>query len=366
LEEVLPYIGLELSADTELQEIVELAAKVCGTPICLINFLDDDTQYSKVIKGISIAPVQPSSETFCRYTMQQDNILVVPDALNDERFSNNTLVTGSEKIRFYAGAPLYTSDGQRIGALCVLDRKINNLGDRQQQLLKIIAKQAMKIIELKLRVQVVEEKLKEVESKQDFINDAAIRLRSFFESSTNFHVLLGKTGEVIDYNKTAYNFVKNAHKTKLKRGDLFVSYIAPEFVSKFIDGYNLSLKGKRHIEEGSTDYGELGIIWWDATFDPARDNDDNIIGVSYLIRNVTERKQKEQKIIDQNQSLLKIAHIQAHEFRGPLSTIMGMMHLIKQENYKVPESYFLYLEQAIDALDYKIKNIVTDIEKIVG
>jgi signal transduction histidine kinase len=187
----------------------------------------------------------------------------------------------------------------------------------------------------------------------------------FFESSTNFHVLLGKNGEVIDFNKTAYIFVKNAHKTELKRGDLFVGYIAPAFVSTFIHRYNLALNGERHIEEGSTDYGELGVIWWDATFDPARDKDDNIIGISYLIRNVTERQQKEQKIIRQNQSLLNIAHIQAHEFRGPLATIMGMMNLIKEENYTPPPSYLKYLEEAVNILDEKIKNIVIDIEDTV-
>jgi hypothetical protein len=229
-------------------------------------------------------------------------------------------------------------------------------------MLKILSSQVIKIIELKLGLEILEKNQIEVERQQKLINDADIRLRSFFESSANFQVLLDRNGEVIDFNKTAFNFIKTVHKTDLKRGDLFIPYLAPAFVSIFIDRYKLALEGKKCLEEGSTDYGELGVIWWEANFEPAKDQFDNIIGISYLIRNVTERKLKEQKILDQNQSLLKIAHIQAHEFRAPLTTIMGLMNLIKEEDYKAPAEYFEFLEQAVANLDFKIKQIVMNIE----
>jgi hypothetical protein len=369
LNTVLRFVGLELEFDKELQEITDLAATVCNSPTSVISFLDTDTQYFKVKRDcqdiVGAAKTYPRKDTFCTHAIKQDDIMIIPDTLQDSRFADNDAVTGGPNIRFYAGTPLFTFDGQRIGTLCVLDTKPNNLDDQQQRMLKIIAKQAMKTIELKLKSLTLQEKLTEVESQQEYIHDASIRLRSFFESSTNFQVLLGKSGEVIDFNKTAFSFVKNAHKTDMQRGDLFVTYIAPEFVSKFIDGYNLAVKGLRHVEEGSTDYGEMGIIWWDATFEPARDKNDEIVGVSYLIRNVTERKVREQKIIQQNESLLSIAHIQAHEFRAPLTTIMGLMSLIKDDNYALAEGYLPYLEMAVNNLDEKIRNIVIDIENNV-
>ena len=109
----------------------------------------------------------------------------------------------------------------------------------------------------------------------------------------------------------------------------------------------------------------MGVFYWEAFFDPAFNDDNEIIGVSYLIRNITERRLKEQKIIAQNKSLLDIAHIHAHEFRAPLATIMGLMNLIKAENYVAPVAYFEYLEQAANQLDGTIRRIVHDIDEIV-
>jgi hypothetical protein len=367
LETVLRFAGLDLELDKELQEITDLACAITKAPTAIISFLDADTQYFKVKKDslgiIDETKAFPRKDAFCSFTINQDDVFIIADTLADKRFANNESVTGSPNLRFYAGVPLTTCDGQKVGTLCVLNTKPGNLDENQVHMLKIIARQAMKIIELKCSALNLEESLKEVDAQKEYVHDADIRLRSFFESSNTFQVLLGKSGEVIDFNKTAYNFVKNAHNTDLQRGDLFVTYIAPEFVSKFIDGYNRAIKGTRHIEEGSTDYGEkLGVIWWDATFEPALDKNNEIIGMSYLIRNVTERKVREQKIVQQNESLLSIAHVQAHEFRAPLTTIMGLMNLIKDDGYEMAGNYLPYLEMAVNNLDEKIKNVVIDIE----
>jgi PAS domain S-box-containing protein len=247
----------------------------------------------------------------------------------------------------------------------VFDTKPHKIDDHQQLVLNILSNQVMKILELREGMELLNKKQQELEEQKEINNDANIRLRSFFESSTNFQILLGKNGEVIDFNKTAFNFIKTVHKCVLKRGDQFIQYLHPEFVATFIDRYNQTLEGKKSAVEGSTDYAELGVIWWEAAFETARDANNEIIGVSYLIRNVTERKLKEQKIISQNQSLLKIAHIQAHEFRAPLTTIMGLMNLIKEDEYSPPSEYLQFLEQAVDALDTTIRLIVSDIDNTV-
>jgi signal transduction histidine kinase len=163
----------------------------------------------------------------------------------------------------------------------------------------------------------------------------------------------------LDYNKTAYSFIKKVHNAKLQRGDLFVTYIAPSFVQTFIEKFNITLTGEKCFAEGSTDYGEHGEIWWEAGFEPAWDNNNEVIGVSYSIRNVTDRKQYEQRIVSQNQSLVNIAYIQSHEYRGPLSSIMGLMNLIRDEEYKPPVEYLELLETAINKLDSKMQEIVS-------
>ncbi len=281
---------------------------------------------------------------------QQNYLLLVPDTLKDKRFVNNPLVSGDAGVRFYAGMPLTTLDGQKLGTLCVLDVKQHNLTEQQQLLLKVLANQVMKIMELRVGLEMLEKNQKELAWQKALNNDANIRLRSFFESSTNFQVLLGKGGEVIDFNKTAFSFIRTVHKAELKREDQFIKYIHPTFADTFVTHYNLALTGQKSAAEGSTDYDDMGIIYWEAAFEAARDRNNEIIGVSYLIRNVTERKIKEQKIISQNHSLLKIAHIQAHEFRAPLTSIMGLMSLIKQDDYNAPKEYLELLEQAVYVL----------------
>jgi hypothetical protein len=366
LQAVARFASFDFENDPELQQIVDLASAVSNTPYALITLLGRETQYLKVRKGVA-ETAMPRQITFCTHAIQQNDLMLVPDTLKDEHFVNNPLVSGNPGVRFYAGMPLTTFDGQKLGTLCVLDVKKHNLNKRQQLVLKVLANQVMKIMELRVGIELLEKNQKELAEQKVINDDVNIRLRSFFESSTNFQVLLGKGGEAIDFNKTAFNFIKALHKNELKRGDQFVRFIHPTFVATFIDKYNLALQGQKSLEEGSTAYEQLGLIWWEASFEPAYNSDNEIIGVSYLIRNVTERKLKEQKIIAQNESLLKIAHIQAHEFRAPLTSIMGLMSLIKQDDYAAPKEYLELLEQAVYTLDGKIRQIITDVDSnVVG
>ncbi len=358
------FIDFDLETDPELLEIVELASAVTHCPYAVIAFLDGHTQYLKVRKGVTKTKM-PRETGFCTYAVEQNHLMMVPDTLLDERFANNPDVTEGSRIRFFASMPLIMQNGEKLGTICVLNNKPHVLDQHQQLVLKILSNQVMKIVELKAGMKMLEKNQKELAEQKELNNDANIRLRSFFESSTNFQVLLGRHGEVIDYNKTAYNFIKTVHKAKLQRGDTFVKYIHPEFAPTFIEQYRLALQGQRSAKEGLTDYGEMGIIYWEAAFEAARDNNDEIIGISYLIRNVSERKLKEQKIVAQNQSLLEIAHIQAHEFRAPLTSVMGLISLIKQDDYDAPREYFELLEQAVYALDAKIKQIVGNIDENV-
>jgi PAS domain S-box-containing protein len=351
----------DFKSDVELNEIIEMASGICKTPVALITLVDKDTQWLKVRKGTDVERM-PREISFCSKAIEQDDLLLIPDASADDRFSNNPIVTGAPKIRFYAGAPLITHDGYKLGTLCVIDTEPHELTDNQQKMIKMLSKQAINIMELRVSSELLESSRKEIHKQNQVIKDAQTRLRSFFESSTNFHVLLGKKGEVIDFNKTAFNFIERIHGKKLLPGNDFIGFLAVDFKDIFVEKYIKALTGENCYEEGFTDYGAHGIIWWEASFETARDANNKIIGISYLIRNVTERKLKEQKIIDQNTSLLTIAHIHAHEFRAPLTSIMGLMTLIKEDDYKAPKEYFNLLDKAVLSLDEIIQRIISNIE----
>ncbi|MDO3642523.1 sensor histidine kinase [Mucilaginibacter sp. L3T2-6] len=358
------FIDFDLENDHELLDIVGLASAITNSPFITIALQHDGILHLKVRRGIDVEQVEAYS-SLCAHALNQPGLTVVADTFKDKLYGNNLNVCGGPGIRFFAGMPLITAAGIPVGVLGVYDVIPKILDEHQALVLKILAGQAIKIIELKAGAEILRTKQKELEEQRQFNTDASIRLRSFFESSTNFHVLLGKSGEVIDFNKTAVGFIRTVHKAVLVRDDQFIKYLHPAFVSTFLKRYNEALEGKKSFEEGSTYYEDMGTIWWEAAFEAARNNDDEIIGVSYLIRNVTERKLKEQKIIEQNKSLLKIAHIQAHEFRAPLTSIMGLMGLIKDADYNAPREYLEMLGEAVYALDDKIKSIVADIDNMV-
>ncbi|OCX52651.1 hypothetical protein BEL04_14490 [Mucilaginibacter sp. PPCGB 2223] len=357
------FTSFDLQMDADLRELISMAADICDTPTAAITLLDEQSQWLKVRTGIEHEKL-PRETSFCNYAIQSDELMLVPDTLRDPRLVNNPLVVNEPNLRFYAGAPLITTEGHRLGTLCVVDQKPHILNKYQQMMLKMLSKQALNIMELKLSQQLLALHQKELEEQRRTIDEAEIKLRSFFESSVNFHVLLGKRGELLDYNKTAYRFVKKAYQTKLVRGCEFVQYIEPDFKETFLVNYTLCLAGEKSYEQGHTDYPELGRVWWEASFEPAFNNDNEIIGVSYLIRNVTDRKLYEQKILEQNQSLLKIAYIQAHEYRGPLTSIMGLMNLIKEENYSAPPEYLKMMETVVNKLDTKIHEVINDVNNI--
>lgn len=357
------FVDYNLQIDADLQELIAMAADICDTPIAAITLIDENSQWLKVKLGIDHERM-PRETSFCNYAIESDELMMVPDTLRDTRLADNHLVVNQPNFRFYAAAPLITTDGQRLGTLCVVDQKPHTLNKHQQIMLKMLSKQAINIMELKLSQQLLERHQKELEEQKRAIDHAEIKLRSFFESSVNFHVLLGKRGELLDYNKTAYSFVKKAYQAKLVRGCEFVQYVEPGFKDTFLVNYTLCLAGEKSYEEGYTDYPELGRIWWEASFEPAYNNENEIIGISYLIRNVTDRKLYEQKIIEQNQSLIKIAYIQAHEYRGPLTSIMGLMNLIKEEEYIAPPEYLQMMETVVNKLDAKIHEIINDVNRI--
>jgi len=120
-------------------------------PIALISLVDKDRQWSKSRVGL------PESETsrdvsFCAHAILGSDVFVVPDASADPRFSVNPRVLEEPKLRFYAGAPLVTSDGYAVGTLCVLDRVPRELSEAQIEALSALSRQVMAQLELRRRV----------------------------------------------------------------------------------------------------------------------------------------------------------------------------------------------------------------------
>ncbi|MFD2147453.1 GAF domain-containing protein [Mucilaginibacter antarcticus] len=112
LEAVNRFKQLDEAVVKDLNDIINLAADSCNVPVGLITLLDEDTQWFKASKGVDIDCTNREL-SFCNYTIQQPDLLMVHDASIDERFCNNPLVTGEPNVRFYAGLPLRLKTGKQ-------------------------------------------------------------------------------------------------------------------------------------------------------------------------------------------------------------------------------------------------------------
>jgi two-component system, cell cycle sensor histidine kinase and response regulator CckA len=143
------YDILDTPPEAPFDELVALAARICGTPISLVSLIDRNRQWFKARYGLALTET-PRVMSFCTHVLSRPGeLLIVPDATLDPRFAGNPLVTGEAGIRFYAGVPLRTAEGYTVGTLCVLDRQPRILDPEQQAALRVLGRQVMANLELR-------------------------------------------------------------------------------------------------------------------------------------------------------------------------------------------------------------------------
>ena len=239
LEAVSRFAELDKGVADDLNEIVDLAARICFTPVALVTLIDENVQWFKASKGVDMEGT-PRELAFCNHTIKQTDILVVPDTLADLRFSTNPLVAEAPHVRFYAGATLTTKDGHNIGSLCVIDMEERNLTNMQVNALKTLSKQVMRLMEVNWTMRMLEERNKETERQRKLIEESELKLKAIFDSSKDTHVLVNKNLEILAFNKAANEFSIIEHGKKLQTGALITESTAPEIVEPDRDAPGIS------------------------------------------------------------------------------------------------------------------------------
>ncbi len=142
---------LDTASEQDFDDISRLASQICETPISLITLVDENRQWFKSKQGLLLQETSRDI-SFCAHAIQQAGIMVVQDALEDDRFKDNLLVTGEPFIRFYAGVPISSESGFLLGTLCVIDQKPRNLTEQQTFALKVLAKQVQSLLDLRAKI----------------------------------------------------------------------------------------------------------------------------------------------------------------------------------------------------------------------
>ena len=166
------YQLLDTSEEEDYDNITSIAAYIAQTPISLITLLDGERNFFKSHLGLEFSE-SPRKLSFCGHAINSnEDILIIEDARKDKRFFDNPLVTGIKAI-FYAGVPLVTPDGAKLGTLCVYDHKPRSLNTEQINTLIKLAKQVVNLFEQrKLNIELLAVK-KQLEKRNDNLKNFA-------------------------------------------------------------------------------------------------------------------------------------------------------------------------------------------------
>ena len=195
--------------------------------------------------------------------------------------------------------------------------------------------------------------------------DSQIRLKAFFESTQSCHVLLNTQLEIIYFNHATAKFIRGAYDKEVSAGDNMETFVSYAYIQRFRENYYNALNGTKCTEERLLQYERYGKIWWQFSFSPVFNVEGAIIGVSFTCTNITIRKEHAENIRQKNKSLMQIAFLQSHELRQPVSSILGLINLIKEDKAQSPE-YLRYMQDAINELDTKLDAIVSQTKNTPG
>lgn len=131
--------------DTEPEErfdrLTRIAKRLFGVPIALVSLVDMNRQWFKSCQGLAVTEMSRDI-SFCGHAILGNDIFMIADTLEDERFYDNPLVLNEPRIRFYAGVPLVVSNGIKVGTLCLIDREPRILSDEDRELLRDLGQMA--------------------------------------------------------------------------------------------------------------------------------------------------------------------------------------------------------------------------------
>ncbi len=308
---------MDTQPDPVLDELCEMASLFCDCPIATVSLLDGKRQWFKAKHGTSLTEL-PQSLSFCQYIIETpQEVLVIPNTLEDERTRFSPLVTTAPRLRFYAGAPILAKNNQVVGSLCVLAMEPKTFSEAQKEALKKLARKVMHHIESqnlianqKEALEAVHLKLKKGMQSEDTV---AITFHMDAERSIRFDEITPNISQLMPGGNRE-DFLENVRS--------IANFIHPEDYPLIIKNA-FSAYGSR--EPWSLEYRVLApngkTSWHRVAIDRIEEKAGGVYMHGY-IKDISDYK-KYEKLLDE------ISFDISHVLRRPVTTLIGLMNLIE-------------------------------------
>ena len=198
---------------------------------------------------------------------------------------------------------------------------------------------------------------KQLLEQKEEIAGAHLLLEAFFNNAPDYHILLNNHLDIVTFNRTAFAFTLKFFQLRLTAGKKITGYISGSFVHEFERLCIEALQG-RQVNYEHFIRNNVDGMWYNFAITPIWKNE-HVIGLVLVGVSINEQKKQEKTIKHQSNSLSIIAQLQSHQVRQPVSSILGLMNLIREENYVARKEYLEALEEATKQLDNIIQTIVS-------
>jgi two-component system, cell cycle sensor histidine kinase and response regulator CckA len=299
LEALHQYQILDTSPEEPFDDLANLAAQVCNTPIALINFIDANRQWFKAKVGLNLEEV-PIDIGFCPTCMASEDIFIIPDTLADERYALSPIVTSEPHVRFYAGVPLKVPSGQVVGTVCVVDKVPRQITPEQVEALERISRLVTRQLEIRRSLHELATIKNEYKQSQQALQDSECTLRSFFD---NVPMMMGvvelRSDDILHISDNAAKgkfLSNNPEKTVEKR---FASGVAlpQKYVRDWMPYYHQAQQTKSPVSFEYLHETSEEKRWLRATVSSINACCFDKSGrFAYVVEDVTERKDAENQL----------------------------------------------------------------------
>lgn len=364
LQALLDLNVLDTLAEPMFDDVAELAAQICGTPVALITLIDDKRQWFKARVGLD-AQETPREVAFCAHAiLQADGVMVVNDALDDTRFAANPLVVNDPHIRFYAGAPILTPDGLPLGTVCAIDRQPRELDAHQLKALQALSRQVARLLHFR---RAALERVDQVEQALRARDEEAQRLMAFAVMDLDLKAFVDRHYRYLAVNGAYQRYWQRDAKqvvgrtvAEVRGAGVFDTLLKPRI--------DQALAGEASSIETNTLYPGKGLRHMQLRFAPARSAAGDVVGVvidEHDIQDLAEAAQKLRETITalekKNLSQQKFIYMLSHDLREPVNTIINFSGELKQKLTADSQNDLLNFADLVHGGGTSLKSLLDDL-----